>query len=66
MRLYGVTLSDLAWLLENIEAQTPSQEPGRMEIDGPTPDGRSSRVIVPSARHEVIVTLYPLSPPPGR
>lgn len=66
MRLYSVSLSDLAWLLEHIEAQTPSQEPGRTEIAGPTPDGRSFRVIVPSTRRKVIVTLYPLSPPPGR
>lgn len=66
MRLYGVSLSDLACLLENSEAQAPSQEPGRTEIDGLTLDGRSFRLIVVSARREVIVTLYPLSPPPRR
>jgi Domain of unknown function (DUF4258) len=66
MRLYNVSLSDLARLLENIEAETPSPEPGRMVIGGTTPDGRRLRLIVPSETREVIVTLYPLSPPPRR
>jgi len=37
MRLYNVSLSDLARLLENIEAETPSPEPGRTEIEGRRP-----------------------------
>jgi hypothetical protein len=66
MRLYNVSLSDLRWLLDNAEVERASQEPGRTEIDGPTPDGRRLRLIVPSEVPDVIVTVYPLSPRPRR
>jgi hypothetical protein len=61
MRLYGITLGDLVWLMDNVETETPSRERGRKEIDGPTPDGRRLRLIVPTRTREVIVTVYPLS-----
>ena len=66
MRLYRVGLDDLAHVVAHPESETPARESGRIEIDGPTPDGRRLRLIVPQESPEVIVTIYPLSPPRRR
>lgn len=66
MRLYNLSLGDVAYVMDHADSETPAREPGRVEIDGPTPDGRRLRLIAPQKNREVIVTVYPLSPPaPG-